>query len=77
MQQKPDNHMIQEALKLANSPAGQKLFALLKSTGGDAVDKAGKQAAAGDFGQAKNTLSQILQSEEVQKLLKEMGKENG
>lgn len=77
MQQKPDKDTLQEALRLANSPAGQKLFALLKSAGGDAVDKAGKHAAAGDFNQAKVTLSQILQSEDVQKLLKEMGQKNG
>lgn len=77
MQQKPDKSTMQEALRLANSPAGQKLFALLKQNSSDAVNKAGQQAAKGDFDQAKNTLSQILQSEEIQKLLKEMGQGNG
>lgn len=76
MQQQPDKNTMQEALRLANSPAGQKLFALLKQAGGDAVNKAGQQAAKGDFSQAKNTLSQLLQSEEIQKLLKEMGQKN-
>lgn len=76
MRQQPDNKTIQEALRLASSPAGQKLFSLLKQSSGETVDKAAKQAASGDFEQAKATLSQVLQSEEIQKLMREMGKGN-
>lgn len=74
--QQPDKKTIQEALKLANSPAGQKLMALLQSNGGDTVDKVRQQAESGDLEQAKATLSQMLQSEAVQNLLREMGKGN-
>lgn len=76
MQQQPDQKTIQEAIRLANSPAGQKLLALLQSAGGETVDKARQQAENGDLTQAKATLSQVLQSEAVQKLLREMGKSN-
>ncbi|MBO5078759.1 MAG: hypothetical protein J6B67_03635 [Oscillospiraceae bacterium] len=74
MQQYPDKKAMQEALRLANSPAGQKLLELLKNTGGSAVETAKTQAESGDFAQAKQTLSQVLASEEVKKLLREMGK---
>ena len=74
--QQPDQKTIQEALRLANSPAGQKLFALIKNSSSDTVEKAKQQAENGNLEQAKNTVSQLLQSEEIQKLLKEMGKHN-
>lgn len=77
MDSKPDQLTIQEAMLLAKSPAGQKLLALLKSTGGNCVDQARQQAANGDMSQAKQTLSGLLASPEVQKLLKEMKQQNG
>lgn len=77
MDSKPDQLTIQEAMRLAKSPAGQKLLALLKSTGGNRVDQARQQAANGDMSQAKQTLSGLLASPEVQKLLKEMKQQNG
>ena len=77
MDQKPDQITMQEALRLAKSPAGQQLLALLKATGGSSVDLARQQAAQGDMNQAKKTLSGLLASPEVQKLLKEMKTQNG
>lgn len=77
MDNNPDPMTIQEAMRLAKSPAGQKLLALLKATGGNRVDQARQQAANGDMSQAKQTLSGLLASPEVQKLLKEMKQQNG
>ena len=76
MQSQPDKKAIQEALRLANSPAGQQLINLLKSQSGETMDKARQQAQQGDLEQAKTTLSQVLQSPQVQQLLKEMEKRN-
>lgn len=73
MQQYPDKKAMQEALRLAGSPAGQKLLELIKSTGGSTVQTAKEQVASGNFEQAKQTLSQVLQSEEVKRILQEMG----
>ena len=76
MQQYPDKKAMQEALRLASSPAGQRLLELIKNTSGNTVETAREQAASGDFEQAKATLSQVLQSEEIKKLLREMGKKH-
>ena len=77
MDKQPDSNTMQEAMRLAKSPAGQKLLALLNNAGGDSISKAREQAAKGNFSQAKDALSGILASPEVQKLLAEMRKQNG
>lgn len=77
MQNNQENFSIQDAMRLANTPAGKELLALLKSGGGDTMDKARKQAEQGDFEQVKQTLSSVLQSPRVQELLQEMRKNNG
>ncbi len=76
MQSQPDKKAIQEALRLANSPAGQQLLKVLNSQRGEIMEKARQQAQQGDLEQAKATLSQVLQSPQVQQLLKEMEKRN-
>ncbi len=75
MQNKNDS--MQEALRLAGTPAGQQLIALLKASGGSSLEQARKHAANGDMEQAKQSLSAILSSPKVQQLLKEMEKNHG
>ena len=72
-----DSFSMEDAMRLANSPAGQQLIALLKSAGGSSVEQARQAAQKGDYETAKANLSRILQSEDVQRLLKEMEKGNG
>ena len=67
---------MQQAMKLANSDAGQQLFTLLKSTEGDILQTAMDQAAAGDMEQVKKTMQQLMQSQQVQELIKKMRGEN-
>lgn len=72
-----DPSALQEAMKLASSPAGQKLIALLQAQNSDAIEQARQQAAQGNMNQAKNALSDLLKSDQVQKLIREMGNNNG
>lgn len=72
-----DSFSMEDAMRLANSPAGQQLIALLKSVGGSSVEQARQAAQKGDYETAKSNLSQLLQSKDVQRLLKEMEKGNG
>ncbi len=72
-----DSFSMEDAMRLASSPAGQQLIALLKSAGGSSVEQARQAAAKGDYETAKTNLSKLLQSEDVQRLLKEMEKGNG
>lgn len=73
MQKNSDNFSMQEALRLAKSPAGQQLLTLLQQSDPDALKKAMQQASAGDYGQIQQTLAPLLASEDIQKLLRQMG----
>lgn len=73
MQKNSDNFSMQDALRLANSPAGQQLLALLQQADPEALDKAKTQASSGDFSQIAQTLSPLLASEDVKKLLQQLG----
>ena len=73
MQQKSNDFSMQEALRLANSPAGQQLLALLQQADTAAVSKAMEQAAGGDYSQAKQLLAPLLASEEAKRLMQQLG----
>lgn len=66
------NLPIQEAIRLANSPAGRQLYALLNQQNKDAVQKAMASAASGDYDAAKQALSAMLSDPKAQQLLKEL-----
>lgn len=61
-----------EILRLAQSPAGQKLLSLLQQSGGAQLQNAISSASNGDYTQAKQTLSSLLADPEAQKLLKQL-----
>lgn len=65
---------IQQAMQLAQSPAGQQLIALLRSSGGKEFQDAMVKAAAGDYTQAKNLISSMRSNPEMQKLLEQLGR---
>ena len=48
-----DSFSMEDAMRLANSPAGQQLIALLKSAGGSSVEQARQAAHKGDSETAK------------------------
>jgi hypothetical protein len=73
VQKNSDNFSIQEAMRLAKSPAGQQLLNLLQQSDPDALKKAMQQASAGDYSQIQQTLAPFMASEDVQKLLRQMG----
>ena len=68
-----DGISIQEAMKLAQSPAGQQLIQLLQKNGGANLQSALEQAAAGDYAQAKKAISALMQNPEAQNLFRQMG----
>lgn len=65
---------IEEAMRIAKSPAGQQLLQLLQQTGGDQLRQAMAKAAAGDYAQAKDAISQLLENPEAKKLLSQLGR---
>lgn len=77
MENFPDQKSIQEALKLANSPAGQKLIQMLQTSNPDVVSTAQKQAEQGNYDQVRATVMQLMQSSQVQKMIQEMRNGHG
>ena len=73
MQKNSDDFSMQEALRLAKSPAGQQLLAMLQRNDKGQLKQAMNQAATGDYTQAKETLSTLLSSPEAKKLLEQLG----
>ena len=67
MEQTPDLNQI---IRLAKSPAGQKLMELLQQQSNGQLESAAKMASQGDYVQAKNVLSKLLASPEAKALLK-------
>jgi hypothetical protein len=73
MEKNNPNFSMEEVLKLAKSPAGQQLMAMLRQQDSAKLEQAAAQAKAGDYSQASQTLSAMLSSPEAQKLMKQLG----
>jgi hypothetical protein len=73
MQKNSQNFSMQEALRLANSDAGQRLLAILKQSDSNQLQQAMEQANAGNYENAQKALSSLMASQEVKDLLKELG----
>ena len=72
MQKNSRQFSTQDALRLAKSDAGQKLLAILKQSDGQQLEKARDCAASGDYSNAMQALSSLLQREDVRTLLKQL-----
>lgn len=72
MQPTPD---LSQLMKLAQSPAGKQLIAMLQASGGSALQDAMKKASAGDYTQAKAALASLLNNPQAQALLKQLEEE--
>ena len=59
-------------LKIAQSPAGKKLLALLQSSQPGELDRIASAAASGNLEEAKQKITAMLSSDEAQALLKQL-----
>ena len=69
MQKNSDNFSIQDAMRLASTPAGQELIAALRQCNTAQCQQAAELASAGDYTHAKQMLSGLLQDPQIQTLL--------
>ena len=70
-------NMMAEFQKLMATREGQQLVSLLTKDGGAALQSAGKALQSGDEAAAKEKIAPMLQSSEVQTLLKSLEKTMG
>ena len=73
MQKKSQDFSMEDALQLANSPAGQQLMALLQKQDHQTMEQAAAAASSGNYQQASQALKAFLSTPETKKLLKELG----
>lgn len=60
---------LSQLMKIAGSPAGQELIALIQNNKDAQFDEAMQQAQAGDFSKVQEALSRMLSNPEAQDLL--------
>lgn len=73
MNEKNKDFSIAEAKRLAGTPAGQQLIQLLQQQNAQALQNAAQAASQGDYTKLKAVLGPMLNSEDVQKLLRQLG----
>lgn len=73
MQNQNDRSM-QDILRFARSPEGKKLIHSLQQKGGDELQQAISKASAGDYSQAKQAITALLDTPEARKLLEQLGR---
>ena len=73
MPKKIEDFSMEDITRLAQTPAGQQLIAMLRQGDSAQLQQAVAQAQAGDYSQAGKTLSTLLSSPEAQKLIKQLG----
>ncbi len=74
MQKNSQDFSMEEAARLAQTPAAQQLLAMLRSADQAQLQKAADMASAGDYKAARQIVEQILSTPEIQTLLKKEGR---
>ena len=70
----PNHVSMQEVLRMAASPAGQQLIAMLRKQSGSDFQAAMSSAASGDYTQAKQAIEKLMADPQAMKLLKQLGR---
>lgn len=73
MQKNSGEFSMQDAMRLANSPVGEQLLAMLQKKDPNVLNQAMQQANEGNYEQVKDTMSALLHDKEIQNLLKQLG----
>ena len=77
MEKKSKDFSIEDAKRLANSPAGQQLLQLLQQQDSGQLQRAMELASGGNSKEAGNALQSLLASQDAQKLIQQLGGKHG
>ena len=77
MEKKSQDFSIKEAQRLAQTPEGQKLMAMLQQRDSGQLQQAMAQASAGNYKEAGTILQSLLSSPEAQQLMQQLGGRHG
>lgn len=73
MQKNSENFSFQDVMRLAATPAGQQLIALLRQSNTEQLQQAARLASEGNTAQAQALLSGLLSDPRIRDLLTQMG----
>ena len=73
MQKNSSGYTMEDALRLAKTPAGQQLLEVLRQQDSSRMQQALAQAQKGDQAALAETLRPLLNSPQIQALLKQLG----
>ncbi len=73
MQKNSEDFSMQEAMKIANSPAGKQLIALLQRSNSGQLQQVMDVASRGDMQKAAQMMGSLLSSPEAKRLVEELG----
>ena len=76
MQKNCENFSMQDALRMAQTPAGQQLLAMLRSGDPSQLQQVMDLAKAGDLASAGASLQTMLSSKQAQQLIEKMEEQN-
>lgn len=65
---------MQELLRFAHSPEGKKLIRSLQQKGGEELQQAVAKASSGDYSQAQQAITALLDTPEAKRLLEQLGR---
>ncbi len=69
------NMDMQRAMKLAQTDTAKQLMAMLQAQSGTQLQDAMAKAAAGNLGQAKDILQQLMENDQAKQLLQQLQEE--
>lgn len=73
MQKKSQDFSMEELARMAESPAGQQLLAMLRQSGGPQMQQAAEKAAKGDYADAMVLARKLMEDPQTRALLKQLG----
>lgn len=73
MNGKNKDFSMEDAKRLASTPAGQQLIAIMQQQNANLLQEAAQAASQGDYKKLQAALTPMLNSEDVQKLLRQLG----
>lgn len=73
MDKKTPSFSAEDVMRIANSPAGQQLIAMLQKADSATLQQAAAQANAGQYDAAQNTMQALLSDPKMQALVRQLG----
>ena len=73
MPKNSENFSMQDIMRIAQSPAGQQLMAMLTKANPVALETAMQQASGGNYSEVQKTLQAFTNNSDIKRIIQQMG----